>query len=98
MVLAGTPLLARSAAEAYGLPAMIFFAMAGPTPGSFSNSPCAALLRSTFAPADSCRAAFALAGAGSLGAAVAPLSESAKARATETTVNKPLARHLFMGN
>src|SRR6266852_3095934 len=47
MVAAGTPAFERSAAAAYGRPAMIFLAVAGPTPGSASNSFSEAVFRST---------------------------------------------------
>src|SRR5579862_7183222 len=51
MVLAETPALDRSATDEYGRPAMIFFAVALPTPGSASRSFSVALLMSTLAPA-----------------------------------------------
>src|SRR5262249_57356370 len=44
IVFFGTPALARSATDVYGRPAMIFFAVAGPTPGSASRSACGAEL------------------------------------------------------
>src|SRR5262245_12282360 len=47
IVFFGTPALARSATDAYGRPAMIFLAVAGPTPGSASSSVCDAVLRFT---------------------------------------------------
>src|SRR5512140_3502543 len=47
MVFAGTPAFDRSATAAYGRPAMIFLAVAGPTPGSPSRSFWLAALRST---------------------------------------------------
>src|SRR5262249_14757587 len=47
IVFLGTPAFARSATDEYGLPAMIFFAVAGPTPGSASRSACDAVLRFT---------------------------------------------------
>ena len=49
IVFFGTPALARSAIDAYGRPAMIFFAVAGPTPGRASRSACDAELRFTAA-------------------------------------------------
>ena len=49
IVFFGTPALARSAIDAYGRPAMIFFAVAGPTPGRASRSACDAELRLTAA-------------------------------------------------
>src|SRR5262245_44238413 len=48
-VFAGTPAFERSLTEEYGRPAMIFFAVAGPMPGSASRSAWEAVLRSTFA-------------------------------------------------
>src|SRR5205085_12134511 len=47
MVRAGTPARARSLTDAYGRPAMIFFAVAAPMPGSPSRSAWLAVLRST---------------------------------------------------
>src|SRR5436305_3354853 len=52
MVLAGTPARARSLTELYGLPAIIFLAVAGPTPGNLSSSASLALFRSTRALSD----------------------------------------------
>src|SRR5437867_7371956 len=49
IVFLGTPTLERSLTNEYGLPAMIFFAVASPTPGRFSSSAWVAALRSTFA-------------------------------------------------
>jgi hypothetical protein len=49
IVLAGTPAFERSATDPYGRPAMIFFAVAGPTPGRSSSSFSLAALRSTLA-------------------------------------------------
>ena len=49
MVFFGTPALARSATDVYGRPAMIFFAVAGPTPGSATRSDSDAVLRLTTA-------------------------------------------------
>src|SRR5262249_59144979 len=57
IVFFGTPAFVRSATDANGRPAMIFFAVAGPTPGRASRSACDAVLRFT-------RAAGALAGGG----------------------------------
>src|SRR5436190_214599 len=47
IVFAGTPALASSATVAYGRPAMIFLAVAGPTLGSASRSFWLPVLRST---------------------------------------------------
>src|SRR3954468_3255951 len=47
IVLAETPALDRSSTESYGRPAMIFFAVTAPTPGSASSSLCDAAFRST---------------------------------------------------
>src|SRR5690242_8031767 len=47
VVRADTPARPRSATDEYGRPAMIFFAVAAPIPGSASNCACVALLRST---------------------------------------------------
>src|SRR5215510_217515 len=44
-----TPAFERSSTDWYGRPAMIFFAVASPTPGSFSRSSWLAELMSTFA-------------------------------------------------
>src|ERR1700737_2468349 len=49
IVLAGTPAFERSVTDPYGRPAMIFFAVAGPTPGRSSSSFSVATLRSTLA-------------------------------------------------
>src|SRR5262245_31576166 len=78
MVFAGTPALARSPTDEYGRPAMIFFAVAAPTPGSFSSSACVAALRSTLAPAGALLAAHP---------SVAPtqLQVKSSARTTERT-------------
>src|SRR5262245_39330784 len=48
-VFSGTPAFERSETELYGRPAMIFFAVASPTPGSSSSSFWEAVLRSTSA-------------------------------------------------
>src|SRR5690349_3781139 len=45
-----TPARWRSATDVYGRPAMIFFAVAGPTPGSASSCDSDAALRSTGPP------------------------------------------------
>src|SRR5712691_4876327 len=52
IVEAGTPALLRSSTEPYGRPAMIFLAVASPTPGSASSSCWEAVLRSTFGVLD----------------------------------------------
>src|ERR1700730_13065020 len=49
IVFAGQPAFERSATDPYGRPAMIFFAVAGPTPGRSSSSFSVATLRSTLA-------------------------------------------------
>jgi len=49
IVVAEIPAFDKSSTEEYGRPAMIFFAVAGPTPGNSSNSFSLAVLRSTFA-------------------------------------------------
>lgn len=49
IVAAETPAFDRSFAEEYGRPAIIFLAVAAPTPGRLSNSCSLALFRSTFA-------------------------------------------------
>src|SRR6185295_8656884 len=64
IVLADTPTLFRSSTEANGRPAMIFFAVAAPTPGSASSWDCVAVFKST-GPAGA-GAAFAKAGAASV--------------------------------
>src|SRR5215470_8402084 len=48
IVLAETPAFDKSCTDVYGRPAMIFFAVAGPTPGSASSSFSVAELTSTF--------------------------------------------------
>jgi hypothetical protein len=48
MVESETPAFERSATDEYGRPAMIFLAVASPTPGSASSSCCDAELMSTF--------------------------------------------------
>jgi hypothetical protein len=48
MVDCETPAFDRSATDSYGRPAMIFFAVASPTPGRASSSCWVAVLRSTF--------------------------------------------------
>jgi hypothetical protein len=74
----GTPALARSATDAYGRPAMIFFAVAGPTPGSASSSLSDAELTFTVPPedavdlGDAAGAVFATGGAGLAGAVAPP--------------------------
>jgi hypothetical protein len=50
MVAAETPALDKSLVEEYGRPAMIFLAVAAPTPGRSSRSFSLALFRSTFVP------------------------------------------------
>ena len=50
MVVAETPAFDKSLTEEYGRPAMIFFAVAAPTPGRSSRSLALALFRSTFVP------------------------------------------------
>jgi hypothetical protein len=52
IVAADTPALDRSPADEYGRPAIIFLAVAAPTPGKVSRSFSLALLRSTFAVLD----------------------------------------------
>ena len=52
IVAAEIPDLDRSSTEEYGLPAMIFFAVAAPTPGRASSSFSVAVLRSTFEEED----------------------------------------------
>src|SRR5262245_65066876 len=47
IVFFGTPALDKSATDAYGRPAMIFLAVAGPTPGNASRSDSDAVLRFT---------------------------------------------------
>src|SRR5277367_410580 len=47
IVAAGTPAFDKSLTEEYGRPAMIFFAVASPTPGKASNCAALALFRST---------------------------------------------------
>jgi hypothetical protein len=49
IVAAETPAFDRSLVEEYGRPAIIFLAVAAPTPGKLSNSCSLALFRSTFA-------------------------------------------------
>src|SRR4029077_13794194 len=49
IVFFGTPAFARSATDVYGRPAMIFFAVAGPTPGRATRSDSEAVLRLTTA-------------------------------------------------
>ena len=51
MVAADTPAFDKSLVEEYGRPAMIFLAVASPTPGSSSRSFALALFKSTFAVA-----------------------------------------------
>src|SRR5215471_11558628 len=55
-----TPARDRSDTDEYGRPAMIFFAVAGPTPGRSSSSFCEAVFRSTFAPIAAAGAAFSV--------------------------------------
>ena len=50
IVAAETPAFDKSLADEYGRPAIIFLAVAAPTPGRFSRSFSLALFRSTFAP------------------------------------------------
>jgi len=45
---AETPAFDKSSTDEYGRPAMIFFAVAGPTPGKLSNSFSLAVFKSTF--------------------------------------------------
>lgn len=47
IVAGGTPARVRSLTELYGRPATIFFAVAGPTPGSLSSSSSLAVFKST---------------------------------------------------
>ena len=55
IVFAGTPAFDKSLTDEKGRAAMIFFAVAGPTPGSDSSWDWEAALRSIFAPpADAC--------------------------------------------
>jgi len=49
MVAAETPAFDKSSTEEYGRPPMIFFAVAGPTPGKLSRSFSLDVFRSTFA-------------------------------------------------
>jgi len=49
MVAADTPAFDKSLVEEYGRPAIIFLAVASPTPGSVSRSFALALFKSTFA-------------------------------------------------
>ena len=61
IVLADTPALERSSTDAYGRPAMIFLAVAAPTPGSSSSSFSVAVFRSTFPAAVAAFCAFSAA-------------------------------------
>jgi len=51
IVLFETPAFAKSSTDEYGRPAIIFFAVAGPTPGRSSSSFPVALFKSTVPPA-----------------------------------------------
>lgn len=51
IVVPETPAFDKSPTDEYGLPAIIFLAVASPTPGSASSSAAVAVLRSTFSPA-----------------------------------------------
>jgi len=65
IVEAETPAFDRSSTEEYGRPAIIFFAVAAPTPGRVSNSFSLAVFRSTCAlELLDCRAGIDLAEAG----------------------------------
>jgi hypothetical protein len=50
IVRAGTRAFDKSSTDEYGRPAIIFFAVAGPTPGRSTSSFSLAVFKSTFAP------------------------------------------------
>src|SRR5271154_513827 len=61
IVAAETPAFDRSLTEEYGRPAMIFFAVASPTPGRLFSCAALALFRSTWAPPAAAALGFAAA-------------------------------------
>src|SRR5579864_3279259 len=83
MVLAGTPARARSPTLVYGRPAMIFFAVAGPTPGSAVRSFSLAVLRSTGA-------------AGAAAALLLPLAFAAGAAGAGPGANRQASRAMVV--
>src|SRR3954470_2885507 len=87
MVAPVTPAFVRSAADVYGRPAMIFFAVAGPTPGSASRSFSDAVFKSTGPEAVAgAGAGFAAAAVGRAGAAAGAALADGRADAAAPTV------------
>ncbi len=92
IVFAVRPAFDRSATLAYGRPAMIFLAVAAPTPGNATSCACVALFRSTFAPAGAAALACAPATAGM--AAMPRIAAMAMARGIQERVRVNMMRLL----